>query len=487
MHANSSAWDFYTMINNSIQYKYSDSYPGRTRFKGRDRENEFTAHTGQKTLGTSVYESDKINVNTSATKTTAGLNPSGRLSFKGSNTYVSKYASKTAEELKHTFAGKLVQNRAFNWFIDQTAGNTLITEALVALGLTALLRPIAIAALPAKDESDKMKNRYQIGQAISTGLVGLGLTFLVSEPIKRSFTRLTENPQNFLKKNLDLTSKNVHPEVKRALKETTIRLVQPVFLPLKAALTIMMIPPILGALGIKKNKPNPADVITPAQKASVDYSFMSFKGDNENKKIFQNFAGNATKINKPQESPSFKANLNSLLKADIAEKGKRWNQKTANVVYDTIATLMGKVIDTKQYKNFINWFKDTNFMPHLIAGESIWLTGFYANETRKSKSIEQEQKLPLILNQVITTALCTAGAYLLDGKIKNKMTDLQVVYKKLNPNAPKKITESKLTGIKLLAPVVIFTVIYRFIGPVIVTPIANLVSNKIQNNNKNKN
>ena len=124
-------------------------------------------------------------------------------------------------------------------------------------------------------------------------------------------------------------------------------------------------------------------------------------------------------------------------------------------------------------------------MPHLIAGESIWLTGFYANETRRSKDIEKEQKLPLVLNQVITTGFCTAGAYGFDGTIKNKMTDLQAIYKKLNPNLPKEVIESKLTGIKLLAPVVIFTVIYRFIGPVVVTPIANAISNKIQNRTQN--
>lgn len=472
------------MINNSTQHTFIDNHLSRTRFKGRGRESEGAAHTDQRTVGMTVYENDKINVNKNAT-TTAGINPSGRLSFKGKE-YVSKYAAKTADELKNTFAGKLVQNKAFNWFIDQTAGNTLVTEALVALGLTALLRPAAIAALPTNNQSDKQKNRYQIGQAISTGLVGLGLTILVSEPLKRSFTRLTEKPENFLKNNLDLTARNVKPKVKSALKETSIRLIQPIFLPVKAALTIAMIPPILGALGIKKKNADTPDTLSPAKKAAIDYSFMSFKGDNENRKIFQNFAGNAINSDKTKKSPSFKGNLNALIISDLVQEGKKWNQKAANIVYDTTATLMSKLIDTKPYKKFINWFKDTNFMPHLIAGESIWLTGFYANETRKSKNIEKDQKLPLILNQVITTALCTVGAYMLDGKIKNKMTDLQVVYKKLNPNAPKKISETKLTGIKLLAPVVIFTVIYRFIGPVVVTPIANAISNKIQQTKKDK-
>ena len=45
---------------------------------------------------------------------------------------------------------------------------------------------------------------------------------------------------------------------------------------------------------------------------------------------------------------------------------------------------------------------------------------------------------------------------------------------------------NRMIGIKLLGPMVIFTTIYRFVGPVVVTPFANWISEKIEPHNKNK-
>ncbi len=44
--------------------------------------------------------------------------------------------------------------------------------------------------------------------------------------------------------------------------------------------------------------------------------------------------------------------------------------------------------------------------------------------------------------------------------------------------------DNKMIGIRLLGPIVIFTTIYRYVGPVIVTPIANWLSEKIQPHKK---
>lgn len=44
--------------------------------------------------------------------------------------------------------------------------------------------------------------------------------------------------------------------------------------------------------------------------------------------------------------------------------------------------------------------------------------------------------------------------------------------------------DNKMMGIRLLGPVVIFTVIYRFIGPVVITPLANKLSEWIEPHNK---
>ena len=50
----------------------------------------------------------------------------------------------------------------------------------------------------------------------------------------------------------------------------------------------------------------------------------------------------------------------------------------------------------------------------------------------------------------------------------------------MNPQLEEKVMNRRLTGIRLLGPLVIFTTIYRFVGPVVVTPFANWISEKIE-------
>jgi len=54
----------------------------------------------------------------------------------------------------------------------------------------------------------------------------------------------------------------------------------------------------------------------------------------------------------------------------------------------------------------------------------------------------------------------------------------------MNPQLEEKVMNRRLTGIRLLGPIVIFTTIYRFVGPVLVTPIANKISEMIEPHNK---
>ena len=89
------------------------------------------------------------NNNRSANKTTAGLNPSGRLSFKANPLPVAK-----------TMGEKLARNKMFNKFLDILADNSLMADALIALGLTTIARPASIYVIPTKDPVEKRKNNY---------------------------------------------------------------------------------------------------------------------------------------------------------------------------------------------------------------------------------------------------------------------------------------------------------------------------------------
>ena len=387
----------------------------------------------------------KNNNNRNANQTTAGVNPSGRLSFKANPMPIAK-----------TFGEKMAVNKYFNKFLDILADNSLIADALIALGLTTIARPASIYVIPAKDEQEKKKNNYQVAHSIATGVLGLATTIAVAEPIKRGVKKLMKNPEKYMKNDASYIKNN-----ERVFKETAGRLHQPIFLPLRAALTIMIVKPILESLGLSKDG---HATISAQDKAKMDFSFMSFKGLNE-KKTFNRF----TNIN----SSAKKNNKN------VAFKG------AGSAVTEGIAKGVGKIADTKGFRKFIEWFKEKNqWFPHLIAAESLWLSGFYMQQTAKSKKIEKDQKLPMILNQGITAVLCTIGAYKLDGVINKKLDKYKDVYKRMNPQLEEKVMNRRLTGIRLLGPIVIFTTIYRFVGPVLVTPIANKISEMIEPHNK---
>ncbi len=439
------------MKTENLVYNIQNFQPVNTP-KSKMREQKAAVSARPVFRGNNVQGYDNFEVNKSVTKATAGQNPSGRLSFKGA----------PAQVVAKTFGEKLAVNKWFNKFLDILADNSLIADALIALGLTTIARPASIYIIPTKNPVEKKKNNYQVAHSISTGVLGLATTIAVAEPVKRGVKKLMNNPSKYMKKDASYIKENA-----RVFKETAGRLHQPIFLPLRAALTIAIVPPILKMFGLSKTVEN----VKPSDKAKVDYSFMSFKGADS--KSFKGF----TKVKSSYDKAYDKAaKVNS---SNPSFKG------AGALVTEGIAKGVGKIADTNKFKQFILWFKDQkNWFPHLIAGESLWLSGFYMQQTAKSKSIEKDQKLPMILNQGITAGLCTWGAYGLDGVINKKLDKYKEVYKRMNPQLSEEVMNRRLVGIRLLGPIVIFTTIYRFVGPVVVTPIANWISEKIQPHKK---
>lgn len=81
---------------------------------------------------------------------------------------------------------------------------------------------------------------------------------------------------------------------------------------------------------------------------------------------------------------------------------------------DGLAHGMGYLGSTKPVQKLVDYLKDKNYQQHLAAFVGVVLSSFYMIDTAKSKKIEKDQKMPLIVNQGAVCALSTAGAYTLD-------------------------------------------------------------------------
>lgn len=108
-----------------------------------------------------------------------------------------------------------------------------------------------------------------------------------------------------------------------------------------------------------------------------------------------------------------------------------------NAVTDGLAYGFGYVGSTKPAQKLIDFLKDTNYQRHLSAFVGVVLSSFYMIDTAKSKKIEKDQKMPLIMNQGTVCALSTAGAYTLDKWLDKKLANFADTIAIANISDPK--------------------------------------------------
>jgi len=161
----------------------------------------------------------------------------------------------------------------------------------------------------------------------------------------------------------------------------------------------------------------------------------------------------------------------------------------ASKATDSIAKTIIKIIDSDVYTKVVNTTKkhklwDKNLYPHLIVLGSTLLSGFYVLKTLKNKQMDEDKRKTLAVNQGLTWALSTAMAYTFDGWGKARF-DEKVINKFLKVNE-KLESESKLKMYKkafgIAKTMIVIDTVYRFIAPVLVTPIANRIGNKLSEN-----
>lgn len=185
----------------------------------------------------------------------------------------------------------------------------------------------------------------------------------------------------------------------------------------------------------------------------------------------------------------------------------------------------------------IRWFADKTqnskgMVNHLNAASSAAISGMYMKKTYDNDKLDKDRKNTLIINQGLVFAVSTAGSYLLDGalagwwndkvtpkyvgiflKQEDKMAEfikqnkeIKAFNKTAAKDAMKPLLSMKkyieeeiapdmlkmdalkrrLIGLDIAKKLFIFATVYRYIAPILVTPIANRLGERYLQYKKEK-
>lgn len=239
-------------------------------------------------------------------------------------------------------------------------------------------------------------------------------------------------------------------------------------------------------------------------------------------------------------TPSFKANLNKVAEAgaDAAQTITEIGTKKSNFFkpfedgYDKFADgiakhFTSKLIDSKPIWYLAEKFKDSkNLFQHTLTIGSVITSGLYMQRTYTNKSLDEDRRNTLVVNQGLTLAISTAGAYLLDKYLKGWWENVTAkfaghlleddkfaenfknnqkalkeqekglkdfireneVYKNIKQRNFKEaeMIMKKVNGMGVLRTMIVFGFVYRYFVPVAVTKPANKLCEMYLANKKAK-
>lgn len=195
---------------------------------------------------------------------------------------------------------------------------------------------------------------------------------------------------------------------------------------------------------------------------------------NTNNNYTPNFKG-APKIN-----PSVFSKTNAMYQDAKKFVDKKWDSFIENGV---IKKVLQPVMNSKFMAKFADSSANMKNLPsHMATAGSFVTTYFYASRTLRTLNKDEEQKKRakvLVGNQVMVTGLSTVGAYGLNGFLGDFSKKLGYKFREANQGHPKLSTRMK--GFDIAKQLLIFTMMYRYVAPVLVTPFASKLGKVVEN------
>ena len=142
----------------------------------------------------------------------------------------------------------------------------------------------------------------------------------------------------------------------------------------------------------------------------------------------------------------------------------------------SLSKLIGKAMDSSFIQKMSEKFHNTNFEQHIISLTDAAATTAFIAQTARSRKIEQSRKKALMYNAAISTGLCIAGGYAINGLLEKPAEKFIKNFAQANKSSPK--LGKYIEGIKVAKPALILGGIYYIIIPLISTFLADRFDRK---------
>ena len=298
--------------------------------------------------------------------------------------------------------------------LEFAADNGSLFVATASLALSTVARPIAIMAAPKTDLENK---KYACAKSLASSAVGYFLMLAASSPVAKAVKNIDKRPYEYLKKstveNLKAGEKSLKASSRYKFASQLFKLGLGFVIAVpKSIMTCSLIPPFMSVLFNKKV-------------------------NNEQKDKQISFTGSGSK---------------------------------------SLSKLIGKAMDSSFIQKMSEKFHNTNFEQHIISLTDAAATTAFIAQTARSRKIEQSRKKALMYNAAISTGLCIAGGYAINGLLEKPTEKFIKNFAQANKNSPK--LGKYIEGIKVAKPALILGGIYYIIIPLISTFLADRFDRK---------
>lgn len=114
---------------------------------------------------------------------------------------------------------------------------------------------------------------------------------------------------------------------------------------------------------------------------------------------------------------------------------------------------------------------------HLPGIVGMYISGFYILNTITSKGIPDENKMPLVINNIFCGVAATAGGYLAMPFVNGFSSKLsERVATVLKDKVAPEVVKGYQKGLSSMVGLAVFTVMFRYLAPVFATPVADKIN-----------